>query len=68
MIVEQIIKTLNSTELGLKGANERYAQCRQIDCLKEWHNDADSSHKIGFIDKETGDQIKFNIYFHFKWL
>jgi len=64
MIVEQIIKTLNKTELCLLGGHERYAQCRQIDCLEEWHKDADNSHKIEFTDKETGDLVKFNIYFN----
>jgi hypothetical protein len=63
MIVEQIIKILNSTELGLKGANERYVQCRQIECLEEWHRDADSSHKIFFKDKRTKKEEPFNIYY-----
>ena len=63
MIVEQIVKVLNSTELGFKGANERYVQCRQIACLEEWHQDADSSHKIYFKDKKTKIKEPFNIYF-----
>jgi hypothetical protein len=63
MVVEQIIKTLNSTELYLKGTKEYYAQCRQLECLKEWHEDADDSHKIIFKDKATQTTEKFNIYY-----
>jgi hypothetical protein len=63
MVIEQIIKTLNSTELRLKGTKEYYAQCRQLYCLRDWHNDADDQHKINFVDKQTSNQVKFNIYY-----
>jgi hypothetical protein len=61
--IEQISKALNSTELGMKGANERYAQFRQISCLEEWHEDADHNHKIQFKFKKTGENEEFNIYY-----
>ena len=63
MVIEQIVKTLNSTELRLKGTKDYYAQCRQLYCLRDWHNDADDHHKINFVDKQTRNQEKFNIYF-----
>ena len=61
--IEQILKTLNSTELGMKGTKERYAQCRQLTCLKEWHEDADENHKIYFKFKKEGTLEEFNIYY-----
>jgi hypothetical protein len=63
MIIEQIIKTLNCTELLLKGTNEYMAQCRKLNCLKDWHNDADDQHKINFVDKQTRNVVEFNIYY-----
>ncbi len=63
MEIEQILKTLNSTELGMKGTKERYAQCRQLTCLKEWHEDADENHKINFKFKKEGTLEEFNIYY-----
>jgi hypothetical protein len=61
--VEQILKSLNSTELGMKGTKERYAQCRQLTCLKEWHEDSDENHKLNFKFKKDGTLEEFNIYF-----